>query len=190
MFPIIQVRWEMISAIGQVATVLIGIPSIIYLATQIKNQIKESRRAAANVLITYSTDFRKSLSDSADLADIYLRGLQSFDDLDPVEKLRLRSALGRVFVHSEALYLFYLDGALDSELWKGFEQSTPDLIGYSGAQAWWATRKHWHTEKFRAFVDRAITEQRKPMVWYMSNTQTPQMTDKRNRVAAGCLRST
>jgi len=158
-------NWEMLSAVGQLTAVLIGIPSLIYLAIQIKNQSKESQRVAANVLIAHWTDFRKSLSDNADLAAIHLRGLQSFEDLNPVDKLRFGSALGRIFVLSEGLYLFYLDGALASDLWKTFEQTTADLIAYPGAQAWWATRKHWHTAKFRSLVDRTITEGRKPTLY-------------------------
>src|SRR5215469_9841275 len=158
-------NWEMIGAVGQVITAVAVIPSLIYLAIQIRDQNKERRRAAASVFMLHWTDFRKSLSDNADLAAIHLRGLQSFDDLDPVEKLRFGSALGRVFVLSEGLYLFYLDGALASDLWETFEQTTADLIAYPGAQAWWATRKHWHTAKFRALVDRTITEGRKPMLY-------------------------
>src|SRR6266480_877919 len=157
--------WEMLSATGQLAAVLIGIPTLIYLAIQIKNQSKESQRAAASVLIAHWTDFRKSITDNAELAAIHLRGLESFDALDPVEKLRFGSALGRIFVLSEGLYLFYLDGALGSELWKTFEQTTADLVAYPGAQAWWATRKHWHTVKFRALVDRMIAEGKKPTLY-------------------------
>src|SRR6266478_5693823 len=126
--------WEMLSAIGQLIAVLIGIPSLIYLAIQIRNQGKESQRAAASMLMAHWTDFRKSMSDNADLAAIHLRGLRSFEELDPVEKLRFGSALGRLFVLSEGLYLFYLDGALPSELWKTFEQTTADLIAYPGSR--------------------------------------------------------
>jgi hypothetical protein len=157
--------WEMLSAVAQLAAVLIGIPSVIYLASQIRNQNKESRRAAANVLIAHWTDFRKSLSDTADLAAIFLRGLESFDDLDRVEKLRFGSALGRIFILSEGLYLFYVDGALAPELWKTFEETTADLAAFPGVKVWWATRKHWHTAKFRALVDRIISEGRKPMLY-------------------------
>jgi len=161
----VRMSWEMLSAIGQLAAVLIGIPSPIYLAIQIRHQSKESQRGAANLLIAHWTDFRKSISDNADLAAIHLRGLHSFEDLNPVERLRFGSALGRIFVLSEGLYLFYLDGALSSELWKTFEQTTADLIAYPGAQAWWATRKHWHTARFRALVDRIIAERRKPTLY-------------------------
>ena len=158
-------NWEMIGAVGQVITAVAVIPSLIYLAIQIRDQNKERRRAAASVFMLHWTDFRKSLSDNSDLAAIHLRGLQSFDDLDPVEKLRFGSALGRVFVLSEGLYFFHLDRALSAELWKTFEQTTADLIAYPGAQAWWATRKHWHTAKFRALVDRMIAQGTKPTLY-------------------------
>jgi len=158
-------NWEMIGAVGQIITAVAVIPSLVYLAIQIRDQNKERRRAAASVFMLHWTDFRKSLSDNGDLAAIHLRGLQSFDDLNAVEKLRFGSALGRVFVLSEGLYFFYLDRALSAELWKTFEQTTADLIAYPGAQAWWATRKHWHTAKFRALVDRMIAEGRKPTLY-------------------------
>ena len=158
-------NWEMIGAIGQIIAAVAVIPSVVYLAVQIRNQNKESRRATANTFMLHWSDFRKSLSDSGDFAAIHLRGLQSFDDLDPVEKLRFGSGLGRIFILSEGLYLFYLDGALASELWRTFEQTTADLAAYPGVQAWWATRKHWHTAKFRAVVDRMISEGSKPLVY-------------------------
>jgi hypothetical protein len=77
------------------------------------------------MLMAHWTDFRKSLSDNADLAAIHLRGLRSFEELDAVEKLRFGSVLGRLFVLSEGLYLFYLDGALASELWKALSRPRP-----------------------------------------------------------------
>ena len=158
-------NWEMVAAIAQAITAIAVIPTLVYLATQIKNQNNESRRSAASLLMLHWTDFRKSLSDSADLAAIHLRGLESFDALNPVEKLRFGSALGRIFVLSEGLYLFYLEGALAPELWKTFEQTTADLISHPGAQAWWDTRKHWHTSRFRALVDQIIAKGTKPTLY-------------------------
>lgn len=71
-------------------------------------------------------------------------------DLDP--------GLGCLFLLSEGLYRFYLDGALAPELWGTFERATADITAYPGVQAWWSTRKHWHTNEFRALVERMISE--------------------------------
>ena len=43
-------NWEMLAAIGQLAAVFIGIPSVIYLAIQIREQTKERRQSAVNTL--------------------------------------------------------------------------------------------------------------------------------------------
>ena len=158
-------RWDMVAAFAQVIAAAGVIDSLIYLAIQIRNQSKESRRSAASVFMLHWTDFRKSMSDSAELSSIHLRGLESFDALDPVEKVRFGSALGRIFVFCEGLYLFYLDGAFAPELWKALERTTADLIAYPGAQDWWATRKHWHTPAFRSLVDQMIAEGAKPTLY-------------------------
>ena len=42
--------WEMISALGQLVAAVGVIPSLIYLAIQIREQNKERRRAAVNIL--------------------------------------------------------------------------------------------------------------------------------------------
>jgi len=39
-------NWEMLAAVGQLAAVLVGIPSLIYLALQIRAQTKERRFSA------------------------------------------------------------------------------------------------------------------------------------------------
>lgn len=40
----------MLTAVGQLAAVLVGIPSLIYLAVQIREQTKERRQSAVNAL--------------------------------------------------------------------------------------------------------------------------------------------
>jgi heme/copper-type cytochrome/quinol oxidase subunit 1 len=55
-------NWEMISAVGQMLGAVGVIISIVYLAAQIRNQNKESRRSAMNVLTTHWSDLNKALS--------------------------------------------------------------------------------------------------------------------------------
>jgi hypothetical protein len=80
--------WEMLAAVGQLAAVLIGIPSIIYLAVQIRAQTRERRLSAANALTVQWGDLTRSLHDSPEFSAIFLRGVQSFSHLDAVSKLR------------------------------------------------------------------------------------------------------
>ena len=126
-------NWEMISAVGQMLGAIGVIISIIYLAAQIRNQNKESQRAAMNVLTSHWSDLNRTIVENPDLAALWLRALQSFDELDSTSKLRFSAHLGRFLRTADSLYL-----------------------AYPGFQRWWATRKHWHTDEFCALIERHI----------------------------------
>ena len=81
-------NWEMLAAIGQLAAVFVGIPSLIYLAVQIREQTRERRQSAVNTLAVQWGDLTRAFTESAEFGAIFLRGVQSFDDLDAVSKLR------------------------------------------------------------------------------------------------------
>ena len=57
-------NWEMLAAIGQLAAVIVGIPSLIYLAVQIREQTKERRQSAVNALTVQWGDLTRSLHDT------------------------------------------------------------------------------------------------------------------------------
>ena len=87
-------NWEMISAVGQMLGAIGVIISIIYLAAQIRNQNKESQRAAMNVLTTHWSDLNRTLVDNPDLAVLWLRALQSFRRLGCQVEAKVRRASG------------------------------------------------------------------------------------------------
>ena len=71
-------NWEILTALGQLAAVFVGIPSLIYLAVQIREQTKERRQSAVNVLTAQWGDLTCSLYDSAELSAIFLCGRTIF----------------------------------------------------------------------------------------------------------------
>ena len=108
--------------------------SIIYLAAQIRNQNKESRRAAMNVLTTHWSDLNRSLVENPELAALWIHALRSFDELDGTSKLRFGAHLGRFLRFANSLYLGVLDGTLDKRLWRGYERTLADTVAYPGFQ--------------------------------------------------------
>ena len=162
-------NWEMLAAIGQLAAVFVGIPSLIYLAVQIREQTKERRQSAVNVLTAQWGDLTCALHDSAELSAIFLRGVQSFADLDPVSKLRFSAFFNRFLNHFEAMYFAHSDGLLTASSWRKIERTMSDLIAYPGIQQWWEERKHWHTEEFGRVVDAIIARGDKPKAYSTYN---------------------
>jgi hypothetical protein len=150
-------NWEMLTAIGQIATVCVGVPSIIYFAIQLREQTRERRQSAVNALTVQWGDLTKALHENGEFTAIYLRGLQSFHDLDAVSKLRFSAFQNRFFKNFE--------GILSTELWDEIDRTMSDFLAYKGIQDWWQTRRHWHTEAFARVVDGIIARDEKPTAY-------------------------
>src|SRR5438045_6222126 len=76
-------NWEMLAAIGQLAAVFVGIPSLIYLAVQIRKQTKERRQSAVNALTVQWGDLTRALHENAEFTAIYLRVSSLSTNLTP-----------------------------------------------------------------------------------------------------------
>ena len=158
-------NWEMIGAIGQLAAAVGVIPSLIYLATQIREQNKERRRAAINLLTAQWSDLVKSAQDNADFAALFLEGMRSFHNLDAVAKLRFSAFFTRFIRNCEGMFLYYRDGALEKSLWSEVERTITDYVAYPGVKEWWSTRRHWLTEEFRVVVEAIIAKNPEPTMY-------------------------
>ena len=158
-------NWEMLAAIGQLAAVFVGIPSLIYLAVQIREQTKERRQSAVNALTVQWGDLTCALHESAEFSTIYLRGLQSFENLDAIEKVRFSAFFNRFLKNFQAMYFAHQERILSDQLWGEIERTMSDLLGYPGLQQWWKTRRHWQTEEFARVVDTIIAKGEKPKAY-------------------------
>ena len=162
-------NWEMLSAIGQLVAAVGVIPSLIYLAIQIREQNKERRRAGINVLTAQWGDLVKSAQESADFSALFLEGIRSFHGLDPVAKLRFSAFFTRFTRNCEGMFIYYRDGALEKPLWDEVERTISDYFAYPGVREWWATRKHWLTDEFRAVVEAIIAKNPEPKLYAAYN---------------------
>src|SRR5438552_686080 len=154
-------NWEMLAAIGQLAAVFVGIPSLIYLAVQIREQTKERRQSAVHALTVQWGDLTGSLHDNAETAAIFLRGMDSFTDLDAVSKLRFSAFFNRLINIFEGMYFSHCQGILTASSWRAVERTMSDLIAYPRVQQWWGTRRDWHTEEFAKDVGELIAKRNK-----------------------------
>lgn len=158
-------NWQMLTAIGQLATVFVGVPSIIYFAIQLREQTRERRQAAVNALTVQWGDLTKALHENAEFTALFLRGVQSFHDLDVVSKLRFSAFQNRFFKNFEGMYYSRREGILNPELWEEIQRTMSDFLAYDGVRQWWETRKHWHTEPFVRVVDAMIARGDQPTAY-------------------------
>ncbi len=151
-----MMNWEMLAAIGQLAAVFIGIPSLIYLAVQMRQQTKERTHAAVHALTEQWGDITGSLHDNSELADIFLRGVRSFNDLDAIGKVRFSAFFNRLLTFFEGMYYSHEQQILTDSSWGAVERTIEDFFSNKGVQEWWQVRKRWHTIEFARVVDEMI----------------------------------
>ena len=172
-------NWEMLAAIGQLAAVCVGIPSLIYLAAQIREQTKERRQSAVHALTEQWGDLTESLHDNPEMAAIFLRGVYSFNDLDAVAKLRFSAFFNRLLNVFEGMYFSHCQGTLIDSSWRAVERTMTDLINYPGVQQWWDIRSHWHTEEFDRVVREIIAKGDKPKAFAYFNLKEINLAEAR-----------
>src|SRR5438552_9805033 len=172
-------NWEMLAAFGQLAAVFVGIPSLIYLAVQIREPTQERRQSAVHALTVQWGDLTESLHENAETAAIFLRGMDSFTNLDPISKLRFSAFFNRLMNIFEGMYFSHRQGILTGSSWGAIQRTMNDLIAYPGVQQWWEVRRHWHTEDFNHLVGELIAKRDKPKAFSTYNLgEIMQQTDE------------
>ena len=151
-------NWEALGSIAEVTGAAGVIVSLIYLAAQIRDQNRESRSATTNALTQQWSLVMSGVSTSETLGDIYIRGLDNFDELTPGEKMRFTAFLSQMTQITESLQNHYFEGKLDPDLWRGYDARMKDVFSQPGVKSWWGTRRHHFSEKAQRYLDAIVTE--------------------------------
>jgi len=145
-------NWEAIGAVGEIGGAMGVIISLIYLASQIRTQNRESRLAAATEWTNQWNLILASLAQDVRVAEVWLKGVQDFSSLSAPEVVMFSSQLGRLFRTAEGLHDQSTHGRLDPKTWRGIGRTLEDLARNPGIKAWWPTRSRWYSDDFVAYV--------------------------------------
>jgi len=166
-------NWDALGAIGEIAGALGVIVSLIYLATQIRNQNKESQLTAINSMTSQWNAFMADMATNSELARIWSIGLTDLDSLDSTEFVQLSTHFNRIFRIYESMYRQQQAGRLDEELWGGLTRSMADFTKSPGVKAWWQLRGHWYSSDFGRYVQSHLDQAGEPVLTYGQDTKAP-----------------
>ena len=149
-------NWDAIGAIGEIIGAGAVVISLMYLASQIRIQNRESKNSTIvqlteqwNALLTFT-------SQSDEQAKVWVDGLKG-GKLSEVERVRFY-AIASSFMHiSESLYLQHLDGRLDLRVWRGLEGRLNDVAATPGMRQFWAARKNWFSVEFGEYIEAKVS---------------------------------
>ena len=146
-------NWDAIGAIGEIVGAIAVVGSLVYLATQIRAQNRESRISSVHEISSAIRNAMSLLGSDGDTAEIVVKGINDFDDMSDAERLRyiiLNMIVLRVY---EEAYYQVGQNRLDDYIWEGMKSQLTDFLGTDGAQKVWQLRGHQFGNEFRDFID-------------------------------------
>ena len=149
-------NWEAIGAVGEVLGALGVIATLGYLAVQIRLNTRVVRTSNFQNLMSANKSFTSAIAENEDVADIYQRGLVSFNQLSDTEQIRFNMLISEPFTSAQLSYQLNKRGLIDELLYEGHQASTALLFAAPGVREWWSKNKTWYHADFREFMDQKL----------------------------------
>ena len=145
-------NWEAIGAVGEIASAIGVIASLIYLASQIRIQNSESQSRAISDIGTKWNTILGDLATNLELARTWKIGIGDIEALDEIQLVIFFTHTSRVFKVFEGFHQQWITKNLSDETWIGLDNGLIDVCQYPGIRAWWGRRSHWYSEEFQAHI--------------------------------------
>ena len=153
-------NWDAIGAIGEIIGAIAVVASLIYLSVQIRHnsrQIEEQVRAlnadSLTAIENSFSKFRQSIINNSQMASLWRRGLECFNDLDDDEKCQI-SALFQEFCWAwENTFTRTTAGDYTSDGVDPFIKNLIHILNHPGAREWWSEGKREFSEEFVKLID-------------------------------------
>lgn len=158
-------NWDAVGAIAELLGAIGVIISLAYLATQIRHSAAQTaehsralRIAAIDSVAASFSRFRDPLIRDPELAELWTRGTQSYEDLNDIERVRLGRLLQELFFAHQNTYSRYVEGASTEASWLDHRQAIAANLRQPGIQTWWAETRSIYADDFEEIVEELIRE--------------------------------
>jgi len=147
-------NWDAIGSIGEIVGALGVIFSLIYLATQIRQNSAWLKSSVVESAGTRTGDLTGTVYSDAELSRIVRMGFtEEALNLDPEEKNRFSLVMTRVMRNQEINFVHYKSGLLDKKSFDGFIQNMTVFINSPLFDEWWAVASPIYRSDFCEKVD-------------------------------------
>lgn len=145
-------KWAVVAEVVAAVAVVI---SLLFVGFQLAQANKLERNAAMQRQIESVTLLSRSVIDTPEISD-YFRKANRGEQLTIEEMVKLEAFLMYADRTWEGLYLLYLDGQIDKDLWEAHRAQALPVNNAPAAQAVWKARRTWFTPRYRAYRDNEL----------------------------------
>ncbi len=147
-----------LGSIGEFVGAVGVIVSLVYLATQIRQNTRAVRSSAQQEILgdMSMSAFINLVAGDSDTASFYELGLADSRDLSRAERLRFSLLLTRFVYGFSRMYDLHRDGNLDLESWEAHKEILRWVIKQPGVKRWWPNARSQIPRSFADFVEREM----------------------------------
>lgn len=148
--------WNTIGVISEIVGAIGILATLIYLAIQIRNNTREVKTENIHRVTDSFNQLSLMIASDKDLAELWHKGMQNYDDLNDSEKARFEFIWLAAFRIYDSLYFQIKRGTGETELWEAELKTLKWLFSAPGARSWWRQQKFAFSPGFNEFIDENI----------------------------------
>jgi len=135
-------NWDAIGAIAEGLGAAGVVVSLVYLATQIRQNTAAIRAGTAQQVTNRAGEVAQSIALSSSMSELRHRGLKDPDSLSAEEARQFAGLMLAIFrAYENAAYQFQR-GFLDPGEWSGLENNLTSTVRQPGFRSWWTKTGH------------------------------------------------
>ena len=147
-----EMDWNAIAAIAELLAAVGVIASLVYLATQIRQNTRTTRAASFQSAASEAAQDYRLIAGDAEVARIFRVGLIDPDQLTDDESVRFLMVMSAIFRGYENLFVQHRYGTAEEDSWAAWRSSLQASLAAPGAARFWGARGGVFREDFQALV--------------------------------------
>jgi hypothetical protein len=140
--------------LGGIAVVV----SLVYLASQIRQNSKLLRVSTASATSATNADFSSLVVQDSEVARIFREGMTDRSSLSEDDMQRFDALLMMGLTANSQEYQFFVDGVMARSIWENRTLSLRRILLLPGYRQWWTEWGDMYPEEFRNVIDGLIRE--------------------------------
>jgi hypothetical protein len=149
-------NWEALGAVAELAAAIGVIVSLLYLATQIRQNTRSLRAVALDSSADRFAEELRAVALNPDLAELLEVGHRDYTSLEGTQRRRYRALTLVHFRQYETIFLKYREGLIPPAQWEGFANSLEYANRRPGIQQCWKENRANFGAEFRSLVDESV----------------------------------
>ena len=145
--------------VGAIAVVI----TLVYVALQIRQNTAHLsqnttavRLSALEANVESGTRVREIMISNPELADLYLKGLEGYSQLNRPERLRFGMYLDNLFGAIQASHTRYVDLEIDPDRVEEIIKMVDSILAYPGVREWWSRSRADSHSAFSRLVNERL----------------------------------